>query len=62
MHGEADPLIAVSGGRATAAAVPGSRLVTFTGMGHDIPEPLWPRFVDEISDIVEGGEARRAAA
>src|SRR5664280_2001050 len=44
MHGEADPLIGVSGGRATAAAVPNSRLVTFPGMGHDIPEPLWPRF------------------
>ena len=62
MHGEADPLIGVSGGRATAAAVPNSRLVTFPGMGHDIPEPLWPRFVDEISDIVEAGEDRRAAA
>jgi len=62
MHGEADPLIGVSGGRATATAIPGSRLVTFPGMGHDIPEPLWPRFVDEISGIVDAGEARRAAA
>ena len=62
MHGEADPLIAVSGGRATAAAIPNSRLVTFPGMGHDIPEPLWPRFVDEICGIVDEGEARRAAA
>ena len=62
MHGEADPLIGVSGGRATATAIPGSRLVTFPGMGHDIPEPLWPRFVDEISGIVVAGEARRAAA
>ena len=62
MHGEADPLIGVSGGRATATAIPDSRLVTFPGMGHDIPEPLWPRFVDEISGIVDAGEARRAAA
>ena len=62
MHGEADPLIAVSGGRATAAAIPNSRLVTFPGMGHDIPEPLWPRFVDEICGIVDEGEVRRAAA
>jgi len=62
MHGEADPLIAVSGGRATAAAIPNSRLVTFPGMGHDIPEPLWPRFAEEIGGIVDEGEARRAAA
>lgn len=62
MHGEADSLIGVSGGRATAAAIPDSRLVTFPGMGHDIPEPLWPRFVDEICSNVEAGEARRAAA
>ena len=62
MHGEADPLIGVSGGRATAAAIPNSRLVTFPGMGHDIPEPLWPRFAEEIGGIVDEGEARRAAA
>ena len=29
LHGEADPLIGVSGGAATAAAIPGARLVTF---------------------------------
>jgi len=62
MHGEADPLIGVSGGRATAAAIPNSRLVTFPGMGHDIPEPLWQRFAEEIGGIVDEGEARRAAA
>ena len=62
MHGEADPLNWVSGGRATATAIPGSRLVTFPGMGHDIPEPLWPRFAEEIGGIVDEGEARRAAA
>lgn len=58
MHGEADPLITISGGAATAAAIPGARLVTFPGMGHDLPEPLWPRFVDEISLNVKEGETR----
>lgn len=48
MHGEADPLIDVSGGRATAAAVPGARLRTFPGMGHDLPRELWDEFVNEI--------------
>src|SRR6202044_843272 len=41
VHGEAAPLVTPSGGEATAAAVPGSKLLTFPGMGHDLPEPLW---------------------
>jgi hypothetical protein len=28
-------------------------------MGHDLPDALWPRFVDEIGAIVKEGEARR---
>jgi pimeloyl-ACP methyl ester carboxylesterase len=48
VHGKDDPLIRVDGGRATAGAVPGARLVVFPGMGHDLPEQLWPQLVDEI--------------
>ena len=48
IHGEADPLIAISGGEATAAAIPGAKLVRVPGMGHDLPPLLWQRFVDEI--------------
>ena len=57
LHGEADPLIAVSGGAATAAAIPGARLVTYPGMGHDLPDALWPDFVDRISAVVAAGES-----
>ena len=39
----------VSGGRATAAAIPGAELLTFPGMGHDLPRPLWPRIIDAIA-------------
>ena len=39
IHGADDPLIGVSGGEATAAAIPGSELVVIEGMGHDLP--LW---------------------
>ena len=48
IHGEQDPLIRPKGGRATAAAIPGARLVTYPGMGHDLPAALWPAILDEI--------------
>jgi pimeloyl-ACP methyl ester carboxylesterase len=48
IHGEDDPLVTLSGGQATAAAVPGSKLVTVPGMGHDLPEALWSDLTDAI--------------
>jgi pimeloyl-ACP methyl ester carboxylesterase len=48
MHGDQDPLVDVSGGYTTAAAIPGSELIIFPGLGHDLPRPLWPAFVDAI--------------
>jgi len=48
IHGLADPLVKPSGGIATAQAVPGSRLLAFADMGHDIPRPRWPEIVDAI--------------
>jgi pimeloyl-ACP methyl ester carboxylesterase len=51
IHGESDPLVQPAGGRATAAAVPGARLVTFKGMGHDFPRHLWPAMHDEIAKL-----------
>jgi pimeloyl-ACP methyl ester carboxylesterase len=50
LHGEDDPLIQVEGGHETAAAVPGARIVTYPGMGHDLPEELWPSLVGEITE------------
>ena len=48
IHGEADPLVTVSGGKATAAAVPGSKLTLIPGMGHDLPEGLWDQIIDAV--------------
>jgi pimeloyl-ACP methyl ester carboxylesterase len=48
IHGEADPLVNVSGGRATAKAIPGAELVTLPGMGHDLPRELWPEIIEAI--------------
>jgi len=48
VHGEADQLVTPSGGEATAAAVPGAKLIMIPGMGHDLPEPLWGPVTDAI--------------
>jgi pimeloyl-ACP methyl ester carboxylesterase len=50
IHGTADPLITVSGGYATAKAIPNSELHIVEGMGHDIPQPLWDDFVALIDN------------
>jgi pimeloyl-ACP methyl ester carboxylesterase len=56
MHGLHDPLVAPSGGLAIARAIPNSRFVGFSGMGHDLPRALWPEFVREITVIAAQGE------
>jgi pimeloyl-ACP methyl ester carboxylesterase len=49
IHGKNDLLVNPSGGRATAKAIPGARLKLVDGMGHDLPRPLWPEFVEDIA-------------
>jgi pimeloyl-ACP methyl ester carboxylesterase len=62
IHGREDPLVRLSGGEATAAAIPGSDLVVIDGMGHDLPRALWPRLTDLIIGLVERVEPARRAA
>jgi pimeloyl-ACP methyl ester carboxylesterase len=50
IHGTRDPLIRLSGGRATASAIPGARLHLIEGMGHDLPRELWPTFVEDFAE------------
>jgi pimeloyl-ACP methyl ester carboxylesterase len=50
IHGEADPLVPLAGGKDTAANIPGARLMTIPGMGHDLPLAL----VDTLADAVAG--------
>ena len=57
IHGTDDRLIAPSGGRATARAIPGARLLMIEGMGHDLPRGAWPQILDAIAE-----NAARAAA
>jgi len=57
IHGTNDPMIRLSGGRATAAAIAGAELVTIEGLGHDLPSGAWDRIVDAIV-----ANTRRASA
>jgi len=58
LHGLADTLCDPSGGRATAAAIPGAELVLIEGMGHNIPPGLRERIADRVAAVVRRGEAR----
>jgi pimeloyl-ACP methyl ester carboxylesterase len=55
IHGLHDPLIAPSGGLAVAKAIPNSRFVGYSGMGHDLPRALWPELVREIAALTALG-------
>jgi pimeloyl-ACP methyl ester carboxylesterase len=50
IHGSRDPMVSRSGGVATTRAIPGARMVTIEGMGHDLPSAAWPQLLDEISE------------
>jgi pimeloyl-ACP methyl ester carboxylesterase len=52
IHGLADRMCDVSGGQATAEAIPGAELVLIEGMGHDLPPGLRPQLAARIADFV----------
>ena len=49
LHGEADPLVPCEGGRDTAACIPGARIRTIPGWGHDLPLELMDELAAEIA-------------
>ncbi|WP_354700723.1 Aclacinomycin methylesterase RdmC [Paraconexibacter sp. AEG42_29] len=56
VHGLHDRVVLPSGGRATAAAIPGAELLEIPRMGHDLARWTWPAVLDGIERT-----ARRAA-
>jgi pimeloyl-ACP methyl ester carboxylesterase len=48
IHGDSDRMVHVSGGRATAQAIPGAELIVVRGMGHDMPVELFDTIVAGI--------------
>ena len=59
LHGSDDKMCDVSGGRATAAAIPDAALVVLGGMGHSLPRELWPEMAAHIAGLVRRAEAAR---
>ncbi len=57
IHGESDKMVDVSGGRATAAAIPNAELVIFEGMGHGLPKQLWSEFANLIAELIHRVES-----
>jgi pimeloyl-ACP methyl ester carboxylesterase len=49
VHGLNDKMVHVSGGRGTAKAVPGARLVLVPGMGHNLPSGLFDTLTEAIT-------------
>lgn len=52
MHGTDDTLISPVAAHRTAEIIPGAQLVMLEDMGHDLPQPLWPKVVDTIANFV----------
>jgi pimeloyl-ACP methyl ester carboxylesterase len=59
IHGLSDKMVHVSGGRATAQAIPGSELLLVPGMGHDIPAELRATFTEAIRRTADRARAPR---
>jgi pimeloyl-ACP methyl ester carboxylesterase len=55
IHGLADPLVPVEAGRELSRLIPSATLDLIEGMGHDLPQPLWPRFADDIARAARVG-------
>ena len=60
IHGAADPLVPLAGGKDTAENIPGAELVVIEGMGHDVPAPLFAAIADGIQKAVERSKATAA--
>ena len=57
IHGTADPLVPVEGGKDTASAIAGAELWLVEGMGHDLPRGIQAELVDRITALVDRAEA-----
>jgi len=57
IHGVADPLVPVEGGKDAAEAIPGSETLFIEGMGHDLPAEVWPAVVEAMTKNTAKGQS-----
>jgi pimeloyl-ACP methyl ester carboxylesterase len=50
IHGDGDPLLPLGCGKDIADAIPGAKLMVIEGLGHALPEAVWPGVVDAIAE------------
>jgi len=62
VHGDRDPMVHPTGGRATADAVPGARHVEIAGMGHHIAPGVVDRLVALVTDHARTAPTTTGAA
>jgi len=61
VHGDADPLVDISGGWRTAEAIPGAEMLVIEGMGHDIPRVFQPQVIEAVLALVNRAESSVAS-
>jgi pimeloyl-ACP methyl ester carboxylesterase len=53
VHGTEDPILPYPHGKALADAIPGAKLLTIEGMGHDLPVQVWPQIIGEMIAVTQ---------
>ena len=51
VHGDADPLVNMSGGEHTAEVITGAELLILPGVGHDLPSVVWPQVIEAVTAL-----------
>jgi pimeloyl-ACP methyl ester carboxylesterase len=60
LHGEDDPLVKLEGGQDTAKHIPGAKLITIPGWGHDIPLELIDPVANHVAEHARSVSERAA--
>jgi pimeloyl-ACP methyl ester carboxylesterase len=58
VHGTRDPMFPLAAGRRIAELIPDATWLPITGMGHDLPSPVWTTLVAALARHAERADAR----
>jgi pimeloyl-ACP methyl ester carboxylesterase len=58
IHGDRDRMVNPSGAVATAKAIPGARVRTIAGMGHDLPPGVWSELIELVTQHIRSSLPR----